>query len=384
MKSSTWFLVFAVALIGYVIWQGGQRRFAEPARAARSLDYDTVAVSQGMTAEAQALNLQDDLDVSLLPEIGKQAFRDAAQRGLRDQAFLEAVLREVSDRVHEISTIDLNGDDTADPILVRPEPSEQEQYVLLSLQVPAPGAYPLPAATDAQAWKQVQTVEVATLTVSLNQQELAVQAAGNQYAYPDSYQQNYTAYDRTPSFLQTYFAIRMLDWMFFPSYWGFWGPGWGYGFYRPLGVPAVLNDRAATVSSRGYQRTTPSPTGGVRGRSGAVPTSRYQRAYSSQPPRALSQLQASRRFGRRTPGGAVASGGFGRGGGTTGARSLGSRGAASAQRYGNVRGTSRGFGGSRSGALRGYSRGSGSRSFGSRGFGGRGFGGFGRGFRFRR
>jgi hypothetical protein len=275
MKSSTWFLLIAVALIGYVIWQGGERRFAGQAEA---VNYDTLAVSQGLTPQAQALNLEKDLDVSLLPEIGRQAIRDAAQKGLKQQAFLQDVLREVSQQVHDISAIDLNGDGTADPILVRPEPDSKEGYVLLSLEVPTPQAYPLPSATDTEAWKKVETLEVATMSISLDKQQLAVQATGNQYAYPDSYQQHYYAYDRNPGFLQTYFAIRMLDWMFFPSYWGFWGPGWGYGYYRPIGVPAVLRDRGATIRSRGYQPAAASRAPVVRGRSGAAPLSRYQRA----------------------------------------------------------------------------------------------------------
>ncbi|HKI98798.1 MAG TPA: hypothetical protein VKB51_10020 [bacterium] len=380
MKSSTWFLIFAAALIAYVIFQGGERRFAGQAQ---SLNYDVVAVSNGMTAQAQQLNLQKDLDVSLLPEIGKQAIRDAAQQGLKQQAFLEAVLREVSDRVHDISTIDLNGDGTADPILVRPEPGGSEGYVLLSLEVPAPGAYPLPAAGDAEAWKKVDKIEVATMTISLNKQQLAVQATGNQYAYPDSYQQHYYAYDRSPSFLQTYFAIRMLDWMFFPHYWGFWGPGWGYGYYRPMSVPTVLNRRGTTINNYGYRPATSSRTPVVRSRSGSAPLSRYQRAYSSRPPRALSDLQASRRFARRSPGSTVRSGGFGRGTGSA-AR------AARASRYSGASRAARGFGGYSRGTSRGFGRSFGrsfGRRFSSRGFGGfgrRGFGGFGRGFRFRR
>ncbi len=378
MKSSTGFLLIAVALIGYVIWQGGERRFAGQVR---PLDYNVVAVSGGLSEQAQALNLEQDLDVSLLPEIGKQAIRAAAGQGLKEQAFLEAALREVSDRVREISTIDLNGDGTADPILVRPEPAGQDGYVLLSLQVPAPDAYPLPPAQDREAWKKVQTVEVATMTVSLNRQELTVDAAGSPYAYPNAAGQHYTAYDRSPSFLETYFAIRMLDWMFFPSYWGFWGPGWGYGFYRPLPVPVVLNDRGTALSRRGYERATPSSTPAVRGRSGSAPLSRYQRAYGSQPPSSLSQLKASRGFARQEAGTPLRSGGFGRSrvpasavpGGSSGTRGFGgyrSPGGAGATGIGRSGGV---FGG----ASRGYSGGF------SRGFGGssRGFGGFGRGFR---
>ena len=385
MKPSTGFLLVAVALIGYVIWQGGEQRYAGRAR---PLDYNVVAVSDGLTQQAQALNLEQDLDVSLLPEIGKQAIRAAAQQGLKEQAFLEAALREVSDRVREISTIDLNGDGTADPILVRPEPAEQENYVLLSLQVPAPEAYPLPPAQDGEAWKKVETVEVATMTVSLNRQALTVDAAGSPYAYPNAAGQHYTAYDRSPSFLETYFAIRMLDWMFFPHYWGFWGPGWGYGSYRPLPVPGVLNDRGGALSRRGYERATASTAPAVRGRSGSAPLSRYQRAYGSRPPSTLSQLPASRGFARREAGSALPSGGFGRSGapgGATPGASSGTRGLGGYRASGGsgaaALGRSGGSLGGVGGASRGYSRGV------SRGFGGysrglsRGFGGFGRGFR---
>jgi hypothetical protein len=350
MRASSWFLVITVALIGYVLLKGGEERFAG---SARKLDYDVVAVSQGLTPQAQALNLERQLEVSLLPEIGKQAIREAAGRGLKEQAFLESVLRDVSDRVREISTIDLNGDETADPILVKPEPGGEEGYVVLSLRVPAPEAYPLPPASDQAAWKDVETFEVATMTVSLSEQELAVEAQGNRHLYPDSAGQHYIAYDRSPSFLQTYFAIRMLDWMFFPHSYGFWGPGWGYGAYRPLGVPAVLNRRASTISSRGYQGA-PSTAGPVvRSRSGAAPRSAYSRAFSSQPPRSLEQLRSSRSFARRAPSARVGTGGFGRGG--TAGRS------AAPGRYSSTRAAPRGFGGFGRGSLGSSFRGGGLR-----------------------
>ncbi len=368
MRTSTWFLIIAVVALGWVFLRGGEQRFATAERR-QPLDYDTVAVSDGMTAEARALDLEDDLDVSLLPAIGKQVIREAAQQGLKEQAFLEYVLREVSNRVREISTIDLNADGTTDPVLVRPEPGGAEQYVLLAVQVPAPDAYPLPAAGDAAAWKALQTVEVATMTVSLNEQQLAVEASGNKHVYPNAQGQHYSAYDRSSSFLQTYFAIRMLDWMFFPSYWGFWGPGWGYGFYQPTPVPAVRNQRADTVRSRGYARGTARGTPSVRGRSGAVPRSRYQRAYSANPPRSLSRLQASRGFSRGS-GGAVRSGGFGRGRsssavgrGATSRRTVqrGTVQRGGARRYSNMRGYSRGFGGFGRGRSRGFFGGGGMR-----------------------
>ncbi|MCH9046407.1 MAG: hypothetical protein IIA40_09905 [SAR324 cluster bacterium] len=352
MRYYHWFLIIAVVLVGYVLLSGREQRYTQPAR---RLDYSTRAVSRGLTAEALALDLENDLDVSLLPEIGKQAIRQAAQQGLKEQAFLEAVLRDVSDRVREISTIDINQDGQVDPILVKPEPAGKEQYVLLSLQVPAVESYPLPSASDAAAWKKVETFEVATMSVSFNEKELAVEASGNQHVYPNTHSQRYYAHDRNPSFLQTYMTIRMMEWMFFPRYYGFYGPGYGYGFYRPMGVPMVMSRRTGAIRSRGYQRAASSTRPVVRGRSGAAPRSAYQSKYSGQPPRSLSQLRSSRSFARRQTGGTVRSGGFGRG---TGARQ-----AAPTRRYSSQRTRSRGFGG----FGRGFSRsafGGGGRRFG--------------------
>lgn len=358
MRTQHWFLIIAVVAIGWVFLRGGEQRYA-----GRQLDYDRIAVSQGLSAEAAELNLADDLDPALLPEIGKQVIRDGAQQGLREQAFLEYVLREVSTRVREISTIDLNADDTVDPILVRPEPQEGEQFVLLSLRVPSPEAYPLPEAGDEAAWKEVETIEVATMTVTLNEEALTVQAQGNEHVYPGQAGNYYVARDTTSSFLSMYLGMRMMEWMFFPSMFGFWGPGYGYGYYNPAPVGDVARNRGDRIASRNYGRANSRTQPAVRNRAGRAPTSQYSRAYSSRPPQSLNRLRSSRRFQARQ--GGVRSGGFGRG---RSAGSFSSRRAPSASR--SVRRAplrSRGF----------------RRSFG-RSFG-RGFGGFGRGgFRFRR
>lgn len=354
MRMSHWFLIIAVVAIGWVFLRGGEERYATVPR--RQLDYDTVAVSQGLTQQARALDLEKELDVSLLPGIGRQAIRNAAQAGLKEQPFLQAVLREVSDRVAEISTIDLNGDGTADPVLVKPEPAGDEQYVVLSLRVPAQTAYPLPPASDTAAWKKVETFEVATMTVALTDKELTVEAQGNRHVYPQSHGQHYYAHDRQPSFLQTYLAIRMTQWMFFPRYYGFYGMGMGYGYYRPMGVPMRVSRRAGAISSRGYRSASSASSPVVRGRSGAAPTSAYSRNFRNSPPRSLNQLRSSRSFARRQGAGAVGRGGFGRGGVTRG-----SGGSAPTRRYASQRSRSRGFGGFGRGSSRSGFGGGGSR-----------------------
>jgi hypothetical protein len=351
MKYSHWFLIIAAVAILYVFFKGGDDKYQRSAR----INYDTVAVSDRMTAEARGLDLEKDLDVSLLPDIGKQSIREAAQAGLKEQAFLQHVMRGVSNRVREISTIDLNSDGTADPILIKPEPAGDEGYVLLSLEVPAPGAYPLPSAGDQAAWKKVETLEVATMTVALNDKELTVQARGNRHMYPNSYGNNYYAHDRSGSFLQTYIALRMASWMFYPRYYGFYGAGYGYGFYRPYGVGMIRGSRGGVYSSRGYSRAASSRTPAVRSRSGAAPRSAYSRAYSKTPPKSLNQLRSSRSFSRRQ-GGSTAAGGFGRGRSGSGSRQF-----RPTSRYASQRSTSRGFGGFGRGSSRSFFGGGGRR-----------------------
>jgi hypothetical protein len=316
MKPIHWLLIAAAVFLAWNYFRDdhiAERRVP--------LNYDQVAVSERLTAEAQALDLSDDLDVSLLPDIGKQAIRDAAQQGLKEQAFLQAVLRQVSDRVHEISTIDLNGDGISDPILVKPEPVEGEQFVMLSLRVPASDAYPLPEAREAEKWKDLDTIEVATMTVALNDKALTVQSQGSPHLYPNAGQQHYVVQDTTPSFLSMYMTMRMIDWMFFPPMYGFWGPGWGYGYYQPRPLPQTASTRGDTLAKRGYERRAPSAESAVRGKSGAAPVSQYSRLYANQTPKAISQLRATTAFRNRTPG-AISSGGFGRS--AAGVRSPGS------------------------------------------------------------
>ena len=76
MKTHNWFLVIAVVLVGYVLWRGGDDRFSSR----RQLNYDTVAISDGLSAKALELDLQRDLDPALLPELGREAIRAAAQK----------------------------------------------------------------------------------------------------------------------------------------------------------------------------------------------------------------------------------------------------------------------------------------------------------------
>lgn len=284
MKPFHWYLIIALLAVGYVFFRGGEND---------SLNYNSLAVSEQFNLDQ--LDLSDDLDISKIPEIGKAVIRDAAQKGLKEQAFLEYLIQNLSNRIRAISTIDLNSDDKVDPILIKPEPAEGEKHVLLSIMVPAHDAYPLPKATDAEGWKKVDTLQLGTMSVSMDPKQLTVQAQADPHTYSQSSGKHYVTQDRSSSFLQTYMALSMMRWMFSPPYYGFYGAGYGYGGYRSSPV-----NRSVANSNRSGVKSSPAQSGSaIRNSKGKAPSSSYSRAFSSTPPKSLSNLKSSSKFRKR-------------------------------------------------------------------------------------
>lgn len=102
------------------------------------------------------------------------------------------MIKSVSNRIQEISTIDLNHDDLSDPILVVPENfSEAGEYFQLSIRVPDPAEVTqLPSSTDQEAWKKIateQSIEVLTTSVVREgKDQMTVQSTPSSQFYPQS------------------------------------------------------------------------------------------------------------------------------------------------------------------------------------------------------
>ena len=80
MKTHHWFLVIAVLVIVYVLMRGGEERYAS---SAPPLNYDRLAVSQGMTAAAPrlAVPIVDETDL----------FHDPPRSQVRSRADLKVI-----------------------------------------------------------------------------------------------------------------------------------------------------------------------------------------------------------------------------------------------------------------------------------------------------
>lgn len=304
--------------------------------------YDTnnigVGVS-GMLNDYGELDLSKDLDVSLLPDLISQCYEEGLQAGNKGEELQRFVVRKLSEKIREISTIDLNGDGTTDPVLVIPEGDEEQ--MTFSIRVPNPDEVKsYPSFSDAKAWQDIaenKAVEVVAITAvpktqsgKVKSMEFESRPSSAYYSSSQYYHSSFT------SNLLTYMVMRDL---FFRPYW--YGPsyyGWYGGYYRPYAVRNVYSSRR-TVTKRyssgkgSYSR--------LRTSSGAIPN----RSKSSK--LASKKSFSSARNVRKN----LKSGGFGRSASkTTGRGGFGSKSSSSrsSTRRRSSRGSSRGLFSSRS------------------------------------
>lgn len=182
------------------------------------------------------LDLSADLDPAQVPEIVKQSYMAGASQKLQGKELVSYVIQDVSEKVSAISTIDLNEDNTPDPILIVPEGDTER--MTFSVRVPDPAevkTYP----DDPQAWQSIadkQAVEVLSVTVFprvLNGElkRFDVEANPNKQVYGNNHHHHYHS-----SFMHSFFTYHMISSMFFnPWYGGWYGPGFygRMGYYSP-------------------------------------------------------------------------------------------------------------------------------------------------------
>ena len=100
--------------------------------------YDTKSVGVGVSGIVNSygeIDLSKDLDIKITGcgQRGLQSWSRAKIEGVKLQTF---VVRHLSQSIRDISTVDLNGDGTTDPILVVPE--GDNEHMTFSIRVPDP------------------------------------------------------------------------------------------------------------------------------------------------------------------------------------------------------------------------------------------------------
>ncbi len=217
-----------------------------------------IGISDQLNPEAidkLGIDLTDNLDPKLIPAITSEALRETTQANVSEESFLPTLVSKISNKIRDVSTVDLNEDGIADPVLVVPQTeSGDSDFLVFSILVPDPSEVStLPPGSDNQAWRDIaenKSIEIMTASVVRGSgNELNMQSTPNPEMYQSAgtpYPPYYGAGYSMTSLLMTSMMMSML---FRPPFmWG-GGFGYGYGYGGPMAVSTVQNRRGATTSA---------------------------------------------------------------------------------------------------------------------------------------
>lgn len=305
--STNGILIAILLLMGYWIFWGGNKQNTgsftfQPRRS-------IVGIGNTLNADAierLGVDLTENLDPKLIPSLVEQAMKETVQSGVREQEFVQTLVTRVSNKIRDISTIDLNNDGIADPILVVPQNiSEGAEHLQLSIRVPDPAEVAtLPEGGDQDAWLEIaetKSVEIMTaVAIKENDQNMVIQSAPN----PQVYSAHPPYYHHSTSLTNVLLTSMMLSWMFSPA---LYGPGFGYGYY---GGPyrttsAIQQNRAGNLSNLRTARGSSSAAINSKGQS--IASNNFKKV----PPKSLNQIKTTQ-FRARSGQSVSRAGGFGR------------------------------------------------------------------------
>ena len=184
--------------------------------------------------EKLGIDLTEHLDPKLVPAITSEALKEATQANVSEEKFLPTLVSIISNKIRDISTIDLNEDGIADPVLIVPQTETGDSdFLVFSILIPDPSEVNvLPSGSDQEAWRNIaenKSIEIMTASVVRDSgDQLTMQSAPNPQMYQSSgapYPPYYgTGYSMTSLFMTS----MMMSMLFRPPF--MWGGGFGYGY----------------------------------------------------------------------------------------------------------------------------------------------------------
>ena len=244
--------------------------------------------------ERLGLDLTENLDPRLIPDLMTEAMRETVQSKPSEKDFLPTLVNRVSNKIRDISTIDLNEDGIADPILVVPnQASSGNDHLVFSILVPDPSEVSsLPNGSDQNAWRDIaenKSIEIMTASaVKSAEDQMTMQSAPNPQMYQTAGTPYPPYYSTGPSlssiFLTSMAASMMTNWLFMPSY----GMGFGYYNSQPMAVNSVQQNRSAAASSYSRAQSSSSAAKSVGGSSVAA------NKFRSTSSKSMNQIKSSR------------------------------------------------------------------------------------------
>ena len=157
---STQVILLAIFALGLYWVFFGEDDKKESARFKYSSENIPIGISNQLNTEAFekfGIDLTEKLDPKFIPTITSEALRETNQAQVSENEFLPTLVSLISNKVREISTIDLNEDGIADHILIIPQTEKGDtDFLIFSILVPDPNMVNiLPPGSDKEAWKDI-------------------------------------------------------------------------------------------------------------------------------------------------------------------------------------------------------------------------------------
>jgi len=254
---STQGVLIAILILGFYWVFFGEDKSQESARYNYSSQNIPIGVSNQLNAEAiekLGIDLTEHLDPKLIAAITSEALRETSQAKVSDKEFLPTLVNKISNKVRNISTIDLNQDGMADHVLIVPQTEKGDaDFLLFSILVPDPSQVgTLPSGSDQAAWKDIaenKSIEIMTASVVRGSgDEMTMQSTPNPEMYQSAGAPYAPYYSTGYSMTNLLMTSMMMSMLFRPPYiWG-GGYGYGYGYGGARAVSSIQNRRGASTS----------------------------------------------------------------------------------------------------------------------------------------
>ena len=255
---STQVILLAIFALGIYWVFFGEDNNKESSRFNYTSENIPIGVSNQLNTEAIekfGIDLTEKLDPKLLPTITSEALIEINQAQVSENEFLPTLVSLISNKVREISTIDLNEDGIADPILIVPQTEKGDpDYIVFSILVPDPSKVNfLPPGSDKEAWKDIaknKSIEIMTSSVIRGSgEQVTMQSTPNPQMYQSSGTPYPPHYSSGYSMGSLFMTSMMMSMLFRPPYiWG-GGFGYGYGYGGPMAVSSIQNRRGSNFSN---------------------------------------------------------------------------------------------------------------------------------------
>jgi len=311
---STQIILLAIFFLGLYWVFFGEDDNKESARFNYSSKNIPIGISDQLNSEAiekLGIDLTEKLDPKLIPAITSEALRETNQARIPDSEFLPTLVSLISNKVRDISTIDLNEDGMADHIMIIPQTEKGDgDFLVFSILVPDPSKVKnLPPGSNKDAWKDIannKSIEIMTSSVIRGSAEqLTMQSTPNPQMYQSSLGTPYPPYYSSGYSMGSLFMTSMMMSMLFrpPYIWG-GGFGYGYGYGGPMAVSSIQNRRGSNVSN--LRKASPSMTPGKTASGKNISSNKFR----STSTKSLNNIKSTKyRAANRN----LSSGGFGKG-----------------------------------------------------------------------